>query len=152
MFRLLSLSAIAIILLTGTSRRARAQANAPQGYAGEVWSDVRYSANNFEADIEDVVTSPIHLPQLFERDGLLRKPAFYYTVLASGAALGGAFALDQTVRAHLRHMGSGAADGFETGGNFFMYSSSALVYLVGLQSGNAKLRQYEITGFAASGI
>ena len=42
------------------------------------------------------------------------------------------FALDQTARAHARHVGTGTADGFETGGNFFSYGSAGALYVVGL--------------------
>lgn len=124
----------------------------PSRYGDEVLSDLRFTANDAEASAEDVLKSPLHVPELFAPDGLLRRPAFYYTVLGAGAALGGAFALDQTVRAHLRHIGFGVADGFETGGNFFTYGGSGLLYLWGLQSDNAKVRRYEIIGFESSGI
>ena len=118
-------------------------------YMSEIASDFRYTVNNAEADIEDVVTAPLHIG---EAGSLFVQPAFYYTVLGAGAALGGAFALDQTARAHLRHMGSSTADGFETGGNFFVYGSSGLLYLWGLQSEDSNLREHEITGLESSGI
>ena len=118
-------------------------------YLSEIASDFRYTVNNAEADVEDLVTAPLHLG---EAGSLFVQPAFYYTVLGAGAALGGAFALDQTIRAHVRHMGHGTADGFETGGNAFMWGNSALVYLWGLQSADSNLRESEITGFEAAGI
>ena len=118
-------------------------------YLSEITSDFRYTINNVEADAEDIVTAPLHVAEL---GPLFSEPAFYFTVLGAGAALGGAFALDQTVRAHLRHMGSSMADDFETAGNSFTYGGSALLYFWGLQSANSKLREYEITGFISSGI
>ncbi len=128
---------------------ARDNRQSDPSYLSEIASDFRYTVNNAEADAEDVVTAPLHLG---EAGSLFVEPKFYYTLLGAGAALGGAFALDQTVRAHLRHMGSGTADGFETGGNFFMYGGSGLLYLWGLQSADSSLREHEITGFEASGI
>ncbi|MGD0073683.1 MAG: phosphatase PAP2 family protein [Candidatus Binataceae bacterium] len=127
------------------------QNSQPSGptYFSEIASDFRYTVNNAEADAEDVLTAPLHIG---DAGSLFSEPKFYYTVLGAGAALGGAFALDQTVRAHLRHMGSSTADDFETGGNAFTYGSSALLYLWGLQSADSNLREHEITGFEASGI
>jgi membrane-associated phospholipid phosphatase len=118
-------------------------------YLSEIKSDFRYTVNNAEADVEDVVTAPLHVGKL---GGLVTQPAFYYTVIGAGAGLGGAFALDQTARAHLRHMGSGTADGFETGGNFFVYGGTGLLYLWGLQTADSNLREHEITGLESSGI
>jgi membrane-associated phospholipid phosphatase len=102
--------------------------------------------------VQDLITSPAHLGELFAPNGLLRRPAFYFTLLGAGAALGGAFALDRTMRSSTRHMGLGLADGFETGGNFFSYSFTGFFYLWGLQSDNERLRQDQITGFASAGI
>jgi hypothetical protein len=128
---------------------ARDYQQSDPSYLSEIASDFRYTVNNTEADMEDVVTAPLHVG---EAGSLFVEPAFYYTVLGAGAALGGAFALDQTARAHVRHMGNSTADGFETGGNFFVYSSSGLLYLWGLQSENSNLREHEITGLESSGI
>ena len=118
-------------------------------YLSELKSDFRYTVNNAEADVEDVVTAPLHVGKL---GGLFTEPAFYYTVIGAGAGLGGAFALDQTARAHLRHMGNSTADGFETGGNFFVYGGTGLLYLWGLQTADSNLREHEITGLESSGI
>ncbi|HTY56191.1 MAG TPA: phosphatase PAP2 family protein, partial [Candidatus Binataceae bacterium] len=127
----------------------QSEARSNPTYVSEIASDFRYTVNNVEADAEDIVTAPLHIDKA---GSLFVQPGFYYTVLGAGAALGGAFALDQTARAHVRHMGYGLADDFETGGNFFVYGGTGLLYLWGLQTADANLREHEITGLESSGI
>jgi hypothetical protein len=70
-------------------------------------SDFKYLANNFEADGEDIVTAPLHLEAA---GAMLTNRRFYLVVAGAGAVFGGSFALDQTMRSHLRSMGSSTAD------------------------------------------
>lgn len=140
----------AIVLAIGcavlSAMPARAQSQPSQSILGELGSDFRYTANNAEADVEDILTSPLHIPDLFGPGGVMRQPATYYTLIGVGAAMGGAFALDSTVHAHLRHMSSGDASDLETAGDAFTYGSAGLLYLYGLWTGDNRMREYEITG------
>jgi membrane-associated phospholipid phosphatase len=129
-----------------------ARAQSAQGFADEFGSDFRYLANNSEADAEDVLTSPLHFPDLFAADGLLRQPAFYYTLLGAGAAFGGSFALDQTVRAHLRDMPNGAANALEDSADAFVGGWTALLYGYGLYYGDERAREYSITAAEGAGV
>src|ERR1700687_2476264 len=107
---------------------AFAQDQSAGSFGSEIASDFRYVANNGEADAEDIVTSPLHLPDLWAPDGLLRRPAFYYTLIGAGAAFGGAFAADQTVRSRLRGMSSSTADDLEISADVFTGGTAALLY------------------------
>ncbi|HBZ70081.1 MAG TPA: hypothetical protein DEP35_10230, partial [Deltaproteobacteria bacterium] len=60
-----------------------------------VVSDFKYLVNNLEADGEDIVTAPLHLG---EAGAMLTNPRFYWVLGAAGAAFGGSFALDYTMR------------------------------------------------------
>ena len=122
---------------------------AQPGYGAELASDGRYLANNLEADVEDIVTAPLHVDALGD---LLRKPATYYTLLGAGAALGGAFALDETLRAHARTMSSSAALDLETAGTAFVAGGTVLLYGYGLQTNDVRARQFALTGGASAGI
>ncbi len=125
---------------------ARAQSQAPPSIPGELGSDFRYTANNAEADAEDIITSPLHIADMFEPGGVMTQPTAYYTLIGVGATLGGAFALDSTVHAHLRQMSSSDANDLEIAGDVFTYGTAGLLYLNGLWSGDQRLREYEITG------
>lgn len=124
---------------------AQAQIQPALSVPSEISSDFRYLANSFEADGEDILKSPLHFPELFARDGLLRKPAFYYTLLGAGASFGAAFALDQTVRARLRDMPSSAADALEFSADGLVGGSAALLYAYGLYRGDERARHYALT-------
>ncbi|HYA35623.1 MAG TPA: phosphatase PAP2 family protein [Candidatus Binataceae bacterium] len=115
-------------------------------------SDLKWTINNLEADAEDIATSPLHIPDLFKSDGLLRRPEFYYTLLGAGVIFGGAFALDQTVRARVRGMSNSAANDLETAGNVFSYGVPAAVYLYGLGIEDERMRRNVITGYEAAGV
>jgi membrane-associated phospholipid phosphatase len=119
------------------------------GYGAQLASDGRYLVNNLEADAEDIVTAPLHVDALGD---LLRKPATYYTLLGAGAALGGAFALDETLREHARTMSSSAALDLETAGTAFVAGGTVLLYGYGLQTDDARARQFALTGGASAGI
>lgn len=129
-----------------------AQTTTASRVGSAVVSDLKWTANNAEADAEDVVTSPLHVSDLFKDDGLVRQPTFYYAVLGTAALFGGAFALDQTVRARLRSMPNNTANDLETAGGFFSYGVPGLVYVYGLAEGDDPIRHDVITGYESSGI
>jgi hypothetical protein len=104
----LSLAFLSMLLLGAGVSDGWAQvappASASPSIGGELTSDFKYLANNFELDAEDVVTSPLHIGTVPE---MLTSPRFYLIVGGAGALFGGSFALDQTMRSHLRSMSSG---------------------------------------------
>ncbi len=119
------------------------------GYLSEIGSDFRYAANNGEADVEDLLTAPVHIG---DASSLLLEPRFYYTLIGAGAVLGGAFVLDNSVRSRIRHMGHKDASHLETLGNVFEWGATGLLYLSGLQNDDARARQTVITSIESVGI
>jgi membrane-associated phospholipid phosphatase len=142
----------AAALLCSLITPSLAHAQAAESFGGRLTSDFHFVANNGEADAEDVVTSPLHIPDLWASDGLLRKPAFYYTLLGAGALLGGAFALDQTVRARLRDMRSGTALDLEDSADVVTGVGGALLYGYGLYEGDQRAREYALTSAEGAGV
>ena len=121
----------------------------PSPLGSDLASDFKYFANNAEADLEDVVTSPLHVGDAGE---LLRSPRFYLVLAGSGAAFGGSFALDQTVRSHLRGMSSGDANLLEDTSMYTISAASVLLYAYGLYSHDARAREYMLTAGESAGL
>lgn len=138
-------TAAAVLVACSFGAPAAAQSSGSHGVGTELYSDFRYAVNNLEADVEDVVTSPLHIGALFSEDGLMRQPKTYYTLLGAAAALGGAFALDETVRAHLHDMPKGVANGLQDSGGPFVAAGGALLYAYGLYSDDDAARQQVFT-------
>jgi membrane-associated phospholipid phosphatase len=146
--------AIVAILLTGAGASAGWAQTAPlkplsSNIGGELTSDFKYLANNFEADGEDIVTAPLHLEAA---GAMLTNPRFYLIVAGAGAAFGGSFALDQTIRSHLRSMGSSTADLLENVSYGSVGATTGLLYAYGLYSGDSRARQYALTAGEGAGI
>jgi hypothetical protein len=154
MLRAFSPLAIVAILLTGAGASAGwAQTPPPKpvssNVGGELTSDFKYLANNFEADGEDIVTAPLHLEAA---GAMLTNPRFYLIVAGAGAVFGGSFALDQTMRSHLRSMGSSTADLLQNVSYGSVGAATALLYGYGLYSGESRARQYALTAGEGAGI
>ncbi len=96
---------VAIIAMLATSIPAYAGS---ASVLDQLTSDFKYSANNGTQDAEDIITAPFHF-----RFDMLAKPQVYFTLLGAGAALGTAFALDNTLRSHIRGMSDSAATSLE---------------------------------------
>ena len=109
-------------------------------------SDFRWAVNNLEADGEDIVTAPCHTGEL------LQKPEFYWTTLASAAALGGAFALDTPVQIHTKHISHNAASAFESGGQIALWSATAAIYGWGVWNDDARSRRYVMTTLVSTAV
>ena len=107
----------------------------------EIGQDIRYSLNNVEADGEDFLTAPLHIAELANQS-----PRFYYTLLGAGVALGGAFALDQTIRSRIRYMSSDDASRLVLDGDIAIGAETGLLYLYGLYIKDERARDYAITG------
>jgi len=153
MLRALSPLVIAILLTGAGVSTGWAQTAPPKpasfSTGGELTSDFKYLANNFEADGEDIVTAPLHLDAA---GAMLTNPRFYLVVAGAGAAFGGSFALDQTMRSNLRGMGSSTADLFQNVSYGSVSAATALLYGYGLYSGDSRARQYALTAGEGAGI
>ena len=118
----------------------------PRRIGGELASDFRWSVNNLEADGEDILESPCHAGEL------LTSPAFYWTTLAAGAALGGAFALDEPARSQFRHISHDDANRLQSWSNIALWGSTGLLYGYGLAVDEPRAREYALTGLLSTGV
>lgn len=115
----------------------------------EVTSDFKYMVDNVQMDAIDVVTSPLYVAS---DHSLLRSPTFYLAIAGGAAAIGGAFALDQTIRARLREMKSSTASALEDTSDYSVGALSALVYAYGLYDDDPGVRQALLTGGEGAGV
>jgi hypothetical protein len=131
-----ALCAAAMIAMLAVSIPVQAGSDA----FGDLGSDFKYTMNNGTEDAQDILTAPFH----FNLD-MLMQPKVYFTLLGAGAALGGAFALDSTMRAQMRSMGNSAATGLEDAGTYSLSAAAGLIYLSGLVSNDDRARHDMIT-------
>ncbi len=69
------------VFLLGLSACAPTSATSTRPDLGSlVVSDLKWTANNAEADLQDIVTSALRAPDLVKPGGLVRQPEFYYSV------------------------------------------------------------------------
>jgi len=102
--------------------------------------------NNIEADGEDLVKSPCHIPEL------VQDPTFYWTTLATGAALGASFGLDEPARRAFREISHDDAGSLERAGNAFLWTATGALYLYGFVADEQRARQYALTGLLSTAI
>lgn len=117
--------------------------------SGGVARDVGYFVDNTQMDLIDLVTAPLHVA---DSDSVLRSPRFYLVLAGVGAAWGGAFALDQTIRSHLRDMSSSDAALLEHVSYGSVSAATASLYGYGLWSGDARARENAMTAGEAAGV
>ena len=115
----------------------------------EVTSDFKYMVDSIQMDAVDVVTSPLYIAS---DKSILRSPAFYLALAGAGAAFGGSFALDQTLRARLRDMNHSTASELENISYAGVGGLSALVYAYRLYNDDAKGRETMLTGVESAGV
>ena len=118
----------------------------PRRIGGELASDFRWSVNNLEADGEDILKAPCHTGEL------LTNPTFYWATLAAGAALGGAFALDQPARSHFSRISSADSDRLERYSNAALWGSTGLLYAYGLAVDEPRAREFALTGLVTTSV
>jgi len=106
----------------------------------DLGSDFKYTLNNGTEDAQDILTAPLNF-----RLDMLARPQVYFTLLGAGAALGGAFALDPTLRSQIRGMSNGAANALEDSGTYSLSAVAGLIYLGGLINNDDKARRDMIT-------
>ncbi len=121
----------------------------PPPLSESVVADFKYLANNLEADGEDIVTAPLHLGAA---GAMLTNPRFYWIMGIAGAAFGGSFALDYTMRMNLKNMGSGTANALQDASYASVIAATGLLYGYGLYSGEARAREYALTAGEAAGV
>src|SRR5215472_7141115 len=115
----------------------------------QVTSDLKYVANNTANDVIDVITAPLHLEKVPE---VLSSPKFYLVLGGAGALWGGSFALDQTMRSHLRNMSSSDADALQNISYGSVAAATGLLYGYGLYKDDDRARQYALTAGMGAGI
>jgi membrane-associated phospholipid phosphatase len=123
--------------------KANAQPSDHPSLGHMVAADFKYFVDNIQLDVRDVVTSPLSITS---EDSVFRSPRFYLVVAGVGALWGGSFALDQTMRSHLRHMSSSDADLLQGISYGAISASSAALYAYGFYSDDSRTRQYVLTG------
>src|SRR5262249_2556322 len=102
--RAIWLLALSVLMASGTSFVQPTQA---ASIGGELASDFKFLANNALLDAEDIATSPLYVASPASP---FLSPKFYLVLAGAGALWGGSYALDQTLRTHLRSMSSSDAD------------------------------------------
>ena len=126
-----------------------AQASHPASLGAEAVSDLKYLTNNALLDAEDIVTSPLYVAS---PNSALRTPRFYVVLAGAGALWGGSYALDQTMRSHLRSISSSDADLLQNIGYGSVSASTALLYGYGLWYDDSRARHYALTAGEGAGI
>ncbi len=137
---------LSVLLVSGT---ALAQTPHPASLGAEVVSDFKYLTNNALLDTEDIITSPLYVAS---PDSALRSPKFYLVLAGAGALWGGSYALDQTMRSHLRSMSSSDADLLQNISYGGVSASAALLYGYGLWYDDPRARHYALTAGEGAGI
>jgi membrane-associated phospholipid phosphatase len=149
-----------VLLALGVSARGRADESVPTSQlvtppppvslphrlGNELVSDFKWSVNNIEADGEDLVKSPCHIGEL------VQDPRFYWTTLATGAALGASFGLDEPARRAFREISKGDADHLERFGNAALWGATGALYLYGFVADEQRARQYALTGLLSTAV
>jgi PAP2 superfamily len=128
---------------------ALAQPSAVAEANSEIAQDAKHLVDNTQMDLVDVVTAPLHIA---EPDSVLRSPRFYLVLTGVGAIWGGSYALDQTIRSHLRNMSPSDASLLENTSYGSVSAATASLYAYGLWSGDSRARDYAITAGEAAGV
>ena len=131
------------------SHTAFAQTTRAASMGGEVVSDFKYLANNVLLDAEDIATSPLYIAS---PGSPFLAPKFYLVLAGAGALWGGSYALDQTMRSHLRSMSSSDADLLQNISYGGVNASTALLYGYGLWYGDSRARHYALNAGVGAGI
>ncbi len=115
----------------------------------EVGNDFGYLIDNVQLDAEDIITSPLYIAS---PNSVFRSPKFYLAVAGIGAVWGGAFALDQTMRSHLRSMGHSNATTLQNISYDSVSVATGLLYAYGLYRNDSRARQLALTAGESAGL
>ena len=144
--RAIWLFTLSVLMASSTSF---AQTTRTASMGSEVVSDFKYLTNNALLDAEDIATSPLYVAS---PDSPFRAPNFYLALAGAGALWGGSYALDQTLRSHLRSMSSSNADLLQDISYSGVSASTALLYGYGLWYGDPRARHYALNAGEGAGI
>jgi hypothetical protein len=115
----------------------------------DVAGDFGYLIDNTQLDLEDIVTSPLYITS---PNSVFRKPEFYLVTAGLGAVWGGSFALDQTMKSHLRSMSSSDANLLENVSYDSVSITTGLMYAYGLYEGDDRARHLALTAGEGAGV
>ena len=135
--------------MVGGPATAFGQTSEVASLGGQISSDFKYTLDNVQMDAVDIGTSPLYVAS---PNSVFRSPKFYIAAAGVGAVWGGAFALDQTMRARLRDMNKGTANNLAYASYAITGGGTALLYGYGLYANDARARHYAITAGEAAGV
>jgi membrane-associated phospholipid phosphatase len=138
-----------VFLLLSARAPAHAQSPTVSAVGNEMISDSKYLVNNTLLDAEDIALSPLYVAS---PNSALRSPRFYLVLAGAGAIFGGSFALDQTMRSHLRNMSSSDATLLQNVSYGSVSAATALLYGYGLWINDDRARHYALTAGMGAGI
>jgi membrane-associated phospholipid phosphatase len=115
----------------------------------EIARDAKYLIDNTQLDFVDVATSPLHA---MDADSVLRSPTFYLVFAGIAGVWAGSFALDQTIRSHLRNMSASDADLLQHVSYGSVGAAAASLYLYGYSVDDSGARDNAITGAEGAGM
>jgi membrane-associated phospholipid phosphatase len=147
--RLIFTAGVLLLLLSTSIAGAAVSAADAPSLGGMLSDDFKYIVDNAQLDLRDIVAAPLHVTSA---DSPLRAPRFYLAVAGVGALWGGSFALDQTMRSHLRHMSTSDADLLQNISYGSIGAASALLYGYGLVCADSRVRQSTLTGGEGAGL
>jgi membrane-associated phospholipid phosphatase len=141
-------SGSALLALALAIAIAAAASPAPVG-ASEIARDAQYLIDNAQLDLVDIATSPLHAA---DENSVLRSPTFYLVLAGVAGVWGASFALDQTIRSHLRNMSASDADLLQHVSYASVGAAAASLYLYGYSIGDSSARDDAITGAESAGV
>jgi membrane-associated phospholipid phosphatase len=136
------LAALVTMAIVSAARPASAGTN-------EIARDAKYLIDNTQLDFVDIATSPLHAT---DADSVLRSPTFYLVFAGIAGVWAGSFALDQTIRSHLRNMSASDADLLQHVSYGSVGAAAASLYLYGYSVDDSGARDNAITGAEGAGM
>ena len=115
----------------------------------EVVQDAKYLIDNTQLDLVDIVTSPLHMAG---DDSIVRSPKFYLVFAGIAGLWAASFAVDQSIRSHLRNMSPSDADLLQHISYASVGGAAASLYLYGYSTENRVAREDAVTGAESAGI
>jgi hypothetical protein len=137
-----------VVALAFATALAAAACPLPAG-ASEIARDAKYLIDNTQLDLVDILTSPLHIA---DENSVLRSPTFYLVLAGVGGLWAGSFALDQTIRSHLRNMSSSDADLLQHLSYASVGAAAASLYLYGFSTDDVSARDDAITAGEGAGV
>jgi membrane-associated phospholipid phosphatase len=118
-----------------------------QTAANSVGADFLWAGRTVVEDAKDIATAPLHIAELRN----VTTEQLLIGALALGS-IGGTIALDQTIRARAKSIGTHDGRLLETTGSTVSLSSIPVLYVAGLATGNEEWRHGALTGVESFGL